>query len=46
MPQGGIDPGEAPLDAAIRELYEETEHPLGLAAGEAEDGSATTFPRR
>jgi putative (di)nucleoside polyphosphate hydrolase len=23
MPQGGIDPGEAPLDAAIRELKEE-----------------------
>lgn len=28
MPQGGIDPGEAPLDAAIRELREET----GVAA--------------
>jgi putative (di)nucleoside polyphosphate hydrolase len=24
MPQGGIDPGEAPLDAAMRELEEET----------------------
>ncbi|WBH16535.1 RNA pyrophosphohydrolase [Sphingomonas radiodurans] len=24
MPQGGIDPGEAPLDTAIRELGEET----------------------
>lgn len=24
MPQGGIDPGEAPLTAALRELYEET----------------------
>lgn len=24
MPQGGIDPGEAPLDAALRELEEET----------------------
>lgn len=24
MPQGGIDPGEAPYDAALRELYEET----------------------
>ena len=24
MPQGGIDPGEAPRDAALRELYEET----------------------
>lgn len=24
MPQGGIDPGEAPRDAALRELAEET----------------------
>ena len=24
MPQGGIDPGESPLEAAIREIYEET----------------------
>ncbi|KQN03767.1 RNA pyrophosphohydrolase [Sphingomonas sp. Leaf25] len=24
MPQGGIDPGEEPLDAAVRELREET----------------------
>lgn len=24
MPQGGIDPGEEPLEAALRELYEET----------------------
>src|SRR3954463_7798269 len=24
MPQGGIDAGEAPYDAALRELYEET----------------------
>jgi putative (di)nucleoside polyphosphate hydrolase len=24
MPQGGIDPGEAPADAAFRELHEET----------------------
>lgn len=28
MPQGGIDPGEEPLDAAVRELWEET----GIAA--------------
>ncbi|NHX27665.1 NUDIX domain-containing protein, partial [Escherichia coli] len=24
MPQGGIDPGEDPQDAALRELWEET----------------------
>jgi putative (di)nucleoside polyphosphate hydrolase len=24
MPQGGIDPGETPAEAAMRELYEET----------------------
>ncbi len=24
MPQGGIDPGESPVDAALRELWEET----------------------
>ncbi|MET0530713.1 MAG: RNA pyrophosphohydrolase, partial [Microvirga sp.] len=24
MPQGGIDPGEDPYQAAVRELYEET----------------------
>lgn len=24
MPQGGIDPGEEPVEAALRELYEET----------------------
>ncbi|KAK0329226.1 hypothetical protein LTR94_037650, partial [Friedmanniomyces endolithicus] len=28
MPQGGIDPGEEPRDAAVRELWEET----GVAA--------------
>ena len=27
MPQGGIDPGEVPLDAALRELEEETSIP-------------------
>ncbi|RAH99802.1 RNA pyrophosphohydrolase [Acuticoccus sediminis] len=37
MPQGGIDPGEDPLDAARRELYEETSvrsiEPLGEVDG-------------
>lgn len=32
MPQGGIDPGEAPLDTALRELGEET----GIAAERVE----------
>ncbi|MFS0770913.1 RNA pyrophosphohydrolase [Sphingomonas sp. 1P08PE] len=32
MPQGGIDPGEEALDAAVRELWEET----GVAADHAE----------
>ena len=32
MPQGGIDDGEAPRDAALRELAEET----GVTAGDAE----------
>jgi putative (di)nucleoside polyphosphate hydrolase len=32
MPQGGIDPGETPHDAAIRELWEET----GVEARHAE----------
>lgn len=40
MPQGGIDPGEDPLDAAYRELWEETgvqrAHVELLAAPEVE----------
>lgn len=32
MPQGGIDPGEEPYDAAVRELWEET----GVAAEHVE----------
>jgi len=31
MPQGGIDDGEEPVDAALRELYEETGVPAELA---------------
>jgi putative (di)nucleoside polyphosphate hydrolase len=30
MPQGGIDKGEAPFDAAVRELWEETGIPTEL----------------
>lgn len=36
MPQGGIDPGETPGIAALRELEEETGVPPGLVTVEAE----------
>ncbi len=36
MPQGGIDPGETPRDAALRELHEETGIPPDLVAVEAQ----------
>ncbi len=36
MPQGGIDPGESPRDAALRELWEETGVPTDLVTVEAE----------
>jgi putative (di)nucleoside polyphosphate hydrolase len=36
MPQGGIDPGEAPRDAALRELCEETGVSPDLVTIEAE----------
>jgi putative (di)nucleoside polyphosphate hydrolase len=37
MPQGGIDDGEAPLAAAIRELYEETGMKTVTLLAEARD---------
>ncbi|WP_288939989.1 RNA pyrophosphohydrolase [uncultured Roseovarius sp.] len=36
MPQGGIDPGEAPRDAALRELWEETGVPADMVTVETE----------
>ena len=36
MPQGGIDPGETPRDAALRELQEETGVPAHLVTIERE----------
>ena len=39
MPQGGIDPGEAPRDAALRELREETGVAADRVSVEAETGA-------
>ena len=43
MPQGGIDPGESPRDAALRELWEETGVPEGLVRVEAESPEKVTY---
>jgi putative (di)nucleoside polyphosphate hydrolase len=43
MPQGGIDPGETPRDAAWRELWEETGVTRDLAVLEAETPNWVTY---
>ena len=44
MPQGGIDEGETPLEAAIRELYEETNIRSVAPLGEAETWLSYDIP--
>lgn len=45
MPQGGIDDGETPMEAAIRELYEETNVRSTTPIAEADDWFAYDLPR-
>lgn len=45
MPQGGIDPGEEPLAAARRELYEETSVSSADLIAEASDWFTYDLPR-
>ncbi|MBS9476023.1 RNA pyrophosphohydrolase [Ancylobacter radicis] len=44
MPQGGIDEGEEPLEAALRELYEETNVSSVEPLGEAPEWFAYDLP--
>jgi putative (di)nucleoside polyphosphate hydrolase len=45
MPQGGVDPGEDPWPAALRELYEETNIRSVQKLGEIEEWLAYDLPR-
>ncbi|MBI3396807.1 MAG: RNA pyrophosphohydrolase [Spirochaetia bacterium] len=46
FPQGGMDAGETPLQAAVRELYEETSLEMsGAPAGELPDWLLYDFPQ-
>ena len=45
MPQGGIDPGEDPWPAALRELREETNIRRSSGSARSPNGSTTTFRR-
>jgi putative (di)nucleoside polyphosphate hydrolase len=45
MPQGGIDPGEDPWPAALRELYEETNVRSVEKLAESKDWYAYDIPR-
>lgn len=46
LPQGGIDKGEAPFEAALRELYEETSIRSVTRLGEVEDWLTYDLPGR
>ena len=43
MPQGGVDPGEHPRTAALRELWEEAGVPAELVSIEAESAGWITY---
>lgn len=44
MPQGGVDDGESPFDAAKRELFEETNVSSAVLIGEAPDWLSYDLP--
>ncbi|MET3355601.1 RNA pyrophosphohydrolase [Xanthobacter autotrophicus] len=46
LPQGGIDKGEAPFEAALRELYEETSMRSVTKLAEVEDWLSYDLPGR